>query len=52
LRNNSKSGIEQLYKNLNISENTPKNAKKQLSTEIKRIVNTKIQAREGPGFYI
>jgi len=26
-------------------ENTPKNAKKQLPAEIKRIVNTKIQAR-------
>jgi len=26
-------------------ENTPKNAKKQLSTDIKSIVNTKIQAR-------
>jgi len=45
LRNNSKSGIERLYKNLNTPENTPKNAKKQLSTDIKGIVNTKIQAR-------
>jgi len=44
LRNNSKSGIEWLYKNLKSPENTPKNAKKQQSTEIKRIVNTKIQA--------
>jgi len=42
LRNNSKSGIERLYKNLNIPENTSKNAKKQLSTEVKRIVNIKI----------
>jgi len=28
LRNNSKSGIEQVYKNPNTPENTPKNAKK------------------------
>jgi len=27
-------------------------AKKQQSTETKRIVNTKIQARLGPGFYV
>jgi len=28
LRNNSKSGIERLYKNLNIPENTPKKRKR------------------------
>jgi len=44
LRNNSKPGIEQLYKNPKSPENTPKNAKKQQATETKRIVNTKIQA--------
>jgi len=43
LRNNTKPGIEQLYKNPKSPENTPKNAKKQQSTETK-IVNTKIQA--------
>jgi len=32
-------------KNLKSPENTPKNAKKQQSTETKGIVNTKIQAR-------
>ena len=52
LRSNSKSGIERLYKNPKSPENTPKNAKKQQSTEIKRIVDTKIQARQGPSFYI
>jgi len=51
LRNNSKSGIERLHKNPKSPENTPKNAKIQLSTEIKRIVNTKIQARKWPVFY-
>jgi len=54
LRNNSKSGIECLYKNPKSPEITPKNAKKQ-STESKRLVNTKTQAtvdRPGPGFYI
>jgi len=46
LRNNSKSGIERLYKKRKSPENTPKNAKKQQSTETKRIVNnTKVQAR-------
>jgi len=54
LRNNSKSGIERLYKNPKSPENTPKNAKKEQSVETKRIGNTKIQARQGPGpgFYI
>jgi len=52
LRNNSKSGIEQLYKNTKSPEITPKNAKMQQSTETKRIVDTYIQARQGPGFYI
>jgi len=35
LRNNSKSGIERLYKNPKSPENTPKNAEKQQSTETK-----------------
>jgi len=43
--NNSKPGIERLYKNPKSTENTPKSAKKQQSTETKRIVNTEIQAR-------
>jgi len=29
-----------------------RNHRKTQSTETKRIVNTKIQARQGPGFYI
>jgi len=37
--------IERLYKNPKSLKNTPKNAKKQQSTETKRIVNIKIQAR-------
>jgi len=45
LRNNSKSGTERLYKNPKSAENTPKNAKKQQSTETKGIVNAEIQAR-------
>jgi len=49
---NSKSGIEPLYKNPKSPEHTTKNAKKQQSTEIKRIVNTKIQATLGPSFYV
>jgi len=52
LKNNSKPGIERLYKNLKTPENTPKITQKQLSTGIKRIANTKIQATWGPGFYI
>jgi len=32
LRNNSKSGIERLYKNPESPENTPKNVRKQQST--------------------
>jgi len=51
LKNNSKSGVEQLCKDPKSPENTPKNAKK-TSSESKRIVNTKIQARLRPGFYI
>jgi len=42
LQNNSKSGIECLYKNPKLPENIPKKAKKQ-ATETKRIVNTIIQ---------
>jgi len=45
MRNNSKPGIEQLYKNPKSPANTPKNAKKQQSVETKRLVNTDIQAR-------
>jgi len=45
LINNSKSGIERLYKNPKSLEITPTNAKKQQSIQTKRIVNTKIQAR-------
>jgi len=52
LMHNSKSGIEPLYKNPKSPEHTTKNAKKQQSTEIKRIVNTKIQATLGPSFYV
>jgi len=37
LRNNSKSGIQRLYKNPKSPENTPKNAKKQQSAETKRM---------------
>jgi len=44
LKNNSKPGIEQLYKNPKSPENAPKNAKKQQSTETKKIVNIKMQA--------
>jgi len=44
LRNNRKSGIERVYKNLKSPENISKNAKKQQSAEIKRIADTKIQA--------
>jgi len=51
MRNSSKYGIEQLYKNPKSTENTPKNAKKQQSTETKRIVNTKIRARHGPPIF-
>jgi len=35
--------MERLYKNQKSPENIPKNAKKQQSTETKRIVNTKIR---------
>ena len=52
LRNTSKSDIQRLYKNPKSPENTPKNAKKQQSTETKRIVDTKIQSRQGPSFQI
>jgi len=54
LKNNSKSGIECLYRNPKSPENTPKNAKKKQSAETKTIVKSKIQARQrpGPGFYI
>jgi len=50
LRNNRKSGFERLYKSPKSLENTPKNAKKQQSTETKRIVNTKLQASRGSVF--
>jgi len=52
LRNNSKSGIECLYKNPKSPENTPKNAKKQQSTETKSIVNRlpKYKLGQGPFF--
>jgi len=44
--------MERQYKHQKSPENTPKNARKQQSTETKRIVNTKIQVRLGPGVYI
>jgi len=40
LRNNRKSSTERLYENPKSPENTPKIAKKQQSTETKKIVNT------------
>jgi len=50
LTNNSKSGIERLYKNPKTPENIPKNQKNQQSTETTRIVHTKVM--QGSGFYI
>jgi len=44
LKNNRKSSIERLYENPKSTENTPKNAKKQQSPEVKRIVDTDVQA--------
>jgi len=50
VRNNGKSGIERLCKNPKSPENTPKDAKKQQSTETKRIVNTIKQGIRGSVF--
>jgi len=49
LRNSSKSGIERQYRNPKSPENTPKNAKKQQSTETKRVV-PKYKLGKGPVF--